>query len=49
MFSLIVFMVAFGAGCITGVVVHFSWRGRVDDSPTEAQFLPFPADDLRAG
>jgi hypothetical protein len=46
MTSIMVLVIAFGLGCITGVVVHvLSHHRRANDSQSEPQLWALPADD----
>jgi hypothetical protein len=46
MVSIIVLVIAFGFGCVTGVVVHLlSHKWRANDSHAELLFWARPADD----
>jgi len=46
MTSIMVLVIAFGLGCVTGVVVHFlSHDRRANETPGKSQYWPMPVDD----
>jgi hypothetical protein len=46
MTSIMVLVIAFGLGCVTGVVVHLlSHDRRSNDAPGKSRYWPLPVDE----